>query len=240
MDPSRPDNNDCAPGRASHHLVFGLVVMAVGLLLTLDNLGIVEARSFWRYWPVILIALGLARMREGVARNGRPAGLGLVVVGTVLLLLELGLLRFRIIWPLVLLGIGASMVWRALRRPVSVNADQGGTGAAGDDRLSAFALWSGIRRATSDPDFRRGEATAIMGGCEINLTNASMKGDEAVFDTFALMGGIEIRVPEEWAVENRGAAFLGGFEDRSRRPLDPRKRLIITGLAIMGGVEVKN
>ena len=35
-------------------------------------------------------------------------------------------------------------------------------------------------------------------------------------------------------------AVLGGFEDKTRRPLDDRKKLVVTGLAVMGGVEVKN
>jgi predicted membrane protein len=80
----------------------------------------------------------------------------------------------------------------------------------------------------------------MMGGCEIDLSQASMRGEAAVFDIFAMMGGIEIRVPEDWAVENQGLALLGGFEDKTRRPLDAKKRLVLRGFALMGGVEVKN
>jgi hypothetical protein len=54
------------------------------------------------------------------------------------------------------------------------------------------------------------------------------------------MGGVEVRVPEDWTVETRGMAVLGGFEDKTRRPLDDRRKLVVTGLAVLGGVEVKN
>lgn len=38
-------------------LIGGLIVI-VGLVLLLDNLGILDAREFWRFWPVGLIAVG--------------------------------------------------------------------------------------------------------------------------------------------------------------------------------------
>ena len=79
-----------------------------------------------------------------------------------------------------------------------------------------------------------------MGGCEIDLRHAKIAGSEAVFDAFAMWGGVEIKVPEDWAVENRGMGLLGGFVDSTRRPAEPKGRLVLSGLAIMGGVEAKN
>jgi hypothetical protein len=55
-----------------------------------------------------------------------------------------------------------------------------------------------------------------------------------------MWGGIEIKVPDEWEVVNRGNAFLGGFEDKTRPLPGANRRLVVTGTAIMGGVEVKN
>jgi hypothetical protein len=79
-----------------------------------------------------------------------------------------------------------------------------------------------------------------MGGCEIDLRQAKIATSPAVFDAFAMWGGVEIKVPEDWAVENRGMGLLGGFVDSTRRPLQPKGTLVLTGLAIMGGVEAKN
>src|SRR6266704_2466829 len=103
-------------GRISPRLVLGFAVMAVGLLLTLDNLGVLEARHYWRYWPVILIVGGLAKTVESMRECGRPVGMGLVVIGVVLLIANFGLLPVRQLWPLFLLGLGASIVWKALAR----------------------------------------------------------------------------------------------------------------------------
>jgi hypothetical protein len=57
----------------------------------------------------------------------------------------------------------------------------------------------------------------------------------------ALMGGMEIRIPEDWAVDNRVTYFMGGSNDRSRLPTDPHApRLVLKGFVMMGGVEIKN
>jgi predicted membrane protein len=80
-----------------------------------------------------------------------------------------------------------------------------------------------------------------MGGCEIDLTQASMApGHRAVVDCFTIWGGIEIKVPADWEVVNQAVALLGGIEDKTQHPLEPRGQLVVTGIVIMGGVEIKN
>lgn len=221
----------------SPRLFFGFVIMAIGLLLTLDNLGIIESRGFWRYWPVLLIVGGLLRTVESRRERRRPDGVGMLLLGVLLLVHNLGLLHFRQLWPILLLAVGASMVWKAF-----YGGETGRPETEGDtsSSLSAFSMMGGVRRGTNTQDFQRGDAFAVMGGCEIDLSQASMRGETAVFDIFAMMGGVVIHVPEDWAVENQGVALLGGFEDKSRRPIDAKKRLILRGFALMGGVEVKN
>ena len=56
-----------------------------------------------------------------------------------------------------------------------------------------------------------------------------------------MWGGIEIRVPDDWTVDLRGVPVLAGFVDKTRPPaMATEKRLVIRGMALMGGVEIKN
>jgi hypothetical protein len=56
-----------------------------------------------------------------------------------------------------------------------------------------------------------------------------------------MWGGIEIKVPENWSVSGRVTPILGGYEDKTRRVADgTNQRLLVRGLVIMGGVEIKN
>lgn len=230
---------NCGDTRPVGRLILGIAVMVLGLALALDNFGLLSVRYVFRLWPVVLVAIGLTRLSQSVRHGGRPEGYVLTLVGVGLLLLNLGLLGFRQALAFFLLTVGGVIVfraWRVTNQPaddaLSLDASQ---------RMDAFALLGGVHRVSRATEFRGGSASAALGGCDIDLREASMpEGGSAVLDTLAIMGGIEVRVPEDWSVETRGMAVLGGFEDKTRHPLDDRKRLVITGLAVMGGVEVKN
>ena len=80
-----------------------------------------------------------------------------------------------------------------------------------------------------------------MGGCELDLREAHMGGEETHIAAFALWGGIEIRVPKDWIVVNESVALMGGVDDTTRPPSGPgRPRLVVKGFALMGGIEIKN
>lgn len=217
--------------------VFGVFVMLIGLMLTLDNFGVLDARRFWRLWPVVLIGVGLARLSRWTQRGGRPEGLTMVVIGLAFLLTNFHVLEFRQLFPLLLLGVGGLMVLKAMR---GAPGSREGSAEPPSARMDAFAMLGGVRRTVSAQDFRSGTAFAVLGACEIDLRQASIQTGTATIDAFAMWGGIEIRVPEDWMVETRGIALLGGFEDKTRHPGSESKKLVVTGLALMGGVEVKN
>jgi hypothetical protein len=105
---------------------------------------------------------------------------------------------------------------------------------------SAIAIMSGSERKgpwTIPPTF---SAVAIMGGVEIDLTQARFEGRETVIQAFALMGGVEIRVPEDVTVHVTGAGFMGGFENKVLTQGPPGSPVVrVTGFAMMGAVEVK-
>jgi len=104
------------------------------------------------------------------------------------------------------------------------------------------AVFSGVDRRVSTLDFHGAQCTAVFGGCKIDLRDAHIQGREAVVETYAIFGGVEIRVPEDWEVVNRGTVIFGGISDHRRRPeVGPdTKTLILNGAAIFGGVDVKN
>ncbi len=107
---------------------------------------------------------------------------------------------------------------------------------------TAIAVMSGTDRKgvwTIPPTFT---SVAIMGGVEIDLTEARFEDAETTIQAFALMGGIDIFVPEDITVQVNGTGFMGAFENRAQDQAQPRPGaplVKITGLAMMGGVEVK-
>lgn len=225
------------PVRVTPHLVLGLLIILVGVLFTLDNLEIADADQYLRYWPVGLIAIGLAKLWGAKEGHGSPlGGVLFVIAGGWLLLDNLNLLDVRLfeLWPVLLIAAGSVMVWQGLRGRPQRSA------ARAEDTITAVAILAGVNRGSNSTAFRGGELTAFMGGCEIDLRQAAVHG-EAVVDVFAMWGGIEIRVPDGWRVIGRVTPILGAFEDSTRPPQGATTHtLVVRGVVLMGGVEVKN
>ena len=111
----------------------------------------------------------------------------------------------------------------------------------GTEFVSAVAFMSGVKKSSNAQTFRGGDLTAVMGGVEIDLRQASMEpGSDVTLDTLAFWGGIEIVVPVDWAVTNKVLPLLGGSEDKSRAIPGASKQLLVRGTAIMGGVTIAN
>lgn len=106
-----------------------------------------------------------------------------------------------------------------------------------------LAVFGGIKQRVTVKNFRGGRLTALFGGFEIDLTRADIEGQTAVIDASALMGGGEIRVPYTWIIEMQGMAILGGYTDETHQEIPDSataKRLIVKGVAALGGVVIKN
>ena len=223
--------------RITPHLVFGLLIILVGVLFTLDNLHILEAERVFNYWPSALIVLGAAKLWQGRAEHGSGLTGGLLMLVGVWLQLEVldyvdqSIVSF---WPLLLVLAGGALVWQGL------TGRRGRPGVPDDATINAVAVLAGIERGSNAAAFRGGELTAFMGSCEIDLRQAAIQG-EAVIDVFAMWGGIDIRVPDDWRVIGRVTPIMGGFEDKTRPPRGAAVHtLVIRGFVLMGGVEVKN
>jgi predicted membrane protein len=220
----------------SPQLILGLCAVGFGILLTLDNLNLMDFGDVWRFWPLVLIAVGVVQMLWAGGMAGLSAGVLITAAGSLLLLRNLNVLHFSLaaFWPLILVALGVSVAWQALN--VGRTLSPGSS-----DVVSGFAVMSGVVRSSNSRNFRGGDLTAIMGGCEIDLRQASISDGEAVIHGLAFWGGIEIKVPEDWSVRSSVIPLLGGFEDKTRPPnAGSMKVLHVKGFAIMGGMEVHN
>lgn len=111
--------------------------------------------------------------------------------------------------------------------------------------VSLFTVMGEAKRASNDKPFRGGEMTAIMGGCVLDLRQATVEpGHEAIVNILAVMAGHEIWVPSGWTVALDVVPLLGGVDDKRLPPLEPltqhAPRLRLKGLVLMGGIVIRN
>jgi len=237
------NENIRARTNASSQVVIGLLVVAFGVLFLLDNLNIIYLRHVIFFWPLAFVISGLVALCSDGPRSGRITGMVLIVIGLAMTLNRLGyvFISWRTFWPLVMIALGGLILYRTLGggRGRTTGPSLAKDGVSAENLVDITAILGGFERRISAPDFRGGEITAIMGGCALDLREASLT-TEAVINVFAIWGGITIKVPPDWTVILNGTPVMGGFTEKTARPPDNRKRLVVTGYAIMGGVEVRN
>ena len=112
--------------------------------------------------------------------------------------------------------------------------------SSGWTSTTAVAVMSGASRSGDWVVPPRFNAFALMGGIELDLTQARYGAAEVVINAVAIMGGIEITVPDDVTVYTSGIGIMGGFESNVNSiPIPGAPVVRVTGTAIMGGVEVK-
>jgi len=102
--------------RPAHRLSFGVVLMVIGVVLLLDKMELLEMRSLWHYWPILVVALGVGGLfeRRERRRTGRDASF--ILNGFLMLMMNshtLGL-EWQAHWPLLIVGGGLGVVAGAL------------------------------------------------------------------------------------------------------------------------------
>ncbi|MCX4693141.1 DUF1707 domain-containing protein [Streptomyces sp. NBC_01408] len=113
-------------------------------------------------------------------------------------------------------------------------------GGAGSSS-TAVAVMSGFQRKGRWTVPARFNAVAFWGGGEIDLREANFAEREVVITCVAIMGGIQITVPPGVEVDVRGLGVMGAFDqgDSPGPTLPGAPRVVVTGFAFWGGVEIK-
>jgi predicted membrane protein len=218
--------------------VIGLSVVTAGVLFTLDNLGVLHARDYLRFWPIVFVAIGAGLIIQGQTQRRFLSGGAWILLGVVMLSQRLGLTDLNLwdFWPFILIAIGSRIVWHGFH-----GTSWPRTAIDNISRVSSTAFMGGFGRKIVSQEFRSADLTAIMGGGKIDLREAALADGQAILHLFVFMGGFEIIVPPTWKVIMEISPVLGGFEDKTRPNTgDSASRLYVRGFVMMGGVEVKN
>jgi hypothetical protein len=105
----------------------------------------------------------------------------------------------------------------------------------------AVAILGGTRRIGRWTPARVNNAIAFCGGAELDFREAVLPPGVTELRVYAMWGGVEVIVPPGLNVECDGVGIMGGFEysPGSSAPANPgTPTLRVTGVALMGGVEV--
>lgn len=233
----------------------GAFLLLIGAAALLKSY-LTPALPAWLFtWQMLLIVLGLF---IGIRHNFRGgAWLTLLLIGTIFLLTEFypNFIDRRYIWPLAFIALGLFLIFKPRRQHTDVqepgiqepsltevtNLNQ--PPASGEDFLDSTTVFGGIKKTLFTKNFKGGEIVNILGGTEINLSQADVNG-RVELEVTQIFGGTKIIVPPHWEIKPEMAAIFGGIDDKrsfyQNTSIDQNKVLVLKGTSIFGGIEIKN
>ncbi len=227
---------------SSNRAIVGVILVIIGLFLVLRNTGVfpgfIDHIIF--SWPMLLVAIGLVMT---LGSSEKTKGVIVMAVGGFFLLPRIfseTFYNYNMFWPSIFIIIGIIFIVsrRKAGGPVLTK------GISGDDYIDFVHIFSGGERQIISQNFRGGKLTAIFGGSEIDLTRATLAPGRNTIEIACIFGGTTIIVPDDWNVKLEVTPILGGFNDSRRlisgTPVDPGRQLVITGVVIFGGGEIKS
>ena len=241
--------------------ITGIIVVSLGVLILLNNLGYTDiniGQIIRTYWPLILLLWSFSLIRDFVAGLNRDGDetinvspswgqlisalviltIGIIYLGRNLDLFEVDLSLFwKLFWPVIIIFFGISLM-------KGKAFSEGGKGH--------WALMGGIEVGKTPFNLKSGNYNALMGGIDIDLTKASIPEGKTVLDLTAIMGGIDIILPDDVNIVCEGTAILGGIDflkestggiissKKFERILNDDNRVIyFQTRALMGGISIK-
>jgi len=224
--------------------ILGIILVLIGLLMIGRSLNIFpyQLADDLFSWPMILIVLGVIFL---VTRPGSTSGWILLIIGGVFMLervTDVSDYLDDLFWPVIFIGIGVLILVKSLTGFRRKNYAY--TSGSGVDYIDEIAILGGSDRKITSQGFKGGQITSILGGSQINLVSAHLAKGENIIDVFSLFGGSTLIVPRNWNVKVEVTSILGGFSDK-RAVMESSENsgegtLIIKGLVLFGGGEIKN
>lgn len=246
-------------GRANKgdHVQGGLLLLLIGAVLLARPLG--APLPAWLFsWPVIVIIVGLfmgvkLRFRTGVWMIP-------VFIGSIFLidraLPQINLKPF--VFPLIVMLAGILFIFKPKKRrwqncglegrrfnrfhPTANTMEAPPFLADRSDFIDATAIFGGVKKIVLSKNFQGGDITNVMGGSEINLSQADFKG-RIYIDTTNVFGGTKLIIPPQWDVQSNVVAIFGGVDDKRKingTAMDLDKVVVIEGTCLFGGIEIRS
>jgi predicted membrane protein len=218
-----PNNRHMTP-----KFIIGVFLVLMGIVLALDQLGVVQANHLLRFWPAGLIILGLVNLQRGERQSALRA-LALIVVGGWLLLNTLGLVSLDLwgfIWPLLLVFFGARIMMKNQGSRPNASNDLGAAGPTAGTTPTGGT-------APSDPG--PGGYASGPGG----YAPGASSGEPVHASLFSLLSSSKRRWGKSVFRGAETTAFMGGCELDLRDALMSSGELAVVDVfVIMGGVNI--
>ncbi len=107
-----------------------------------------------------------------------------------------------------------------------------------DDEIDLAAIFEGFELASRARAFRGGELVLWYGGGVLDLRGATLDPDGARLSVRSVFGGMQLIVPDGWAIRVHSLGVFGGVGSEGREAPSEGPLLVIDALSVFGGIGI--
>ncbi len=230
-------------------ILIGVGLIILGILYFLKEVDIIgeQLNDVIFSLPTMVFVIGLILLVNSRRKSLSYLFMGLGGAGMVIKATGLDYSDF--IFPVVLLALGFYIIYRHVEK--QRETELGGNGYddplrkynTDKDVLDEMSIFGGNKRIVNSKNFKGGNITIIFGGSEIFLRDCELSDGDNILDLFVIFGGCDLTVPGHWNVKVDVVSLFGGFSSKKynyrSEEVDENKTLVIKGLVLFGGGEMK-
>ena len=225
--------------KKTSRVLWGIIVIALGVLFALNALEITDINLFFDgWWTLFIIVPCVIGLFTDHNKVGQLIGIG---IGVFLLLCCQDIISFKVSWklfvPAIIIIVGLRMVFGGL---FDKKTDQivEGINASGKKGKVGCAIFSGCDMNFEGEAFEGAELTAVFGGVACDLKKAVIERD-CVIQATAIFGGIDIFVPEGVNVIVSSLNVFGGVSNEATCNEGNAVTIYVKSTCIFGGIDIK-
>lgn len=234
-------------------IIFGILLILAGLLFLSFNFGWIDPalRAVIFSWPMVLIVFSIISF----SKRDYTFGFVWLVAGMFFLLPRLSAVYpdslggidndfTKVYWPLLLIIVGIIIVFSVVtgknriggcsHKSLHTQSTENNNGI-----IDKSVTFGGSESIFLDPVFNGGNISAVFGGVVLDLRKTTLPEGETYLDIYAVFGGVELYIPDNWLVETKIQTVMGGVEDkRFVSQTDQSRKLILQGNLTFGGCSI--
>ena len=246
-------------------IVFGVLVIAAGIFLLLNNLDFFHPAVYNIVisWPALFIAIGIVLFVDKPSDH-KIAGIVLILAGSLFLFpkifTEFNFSKF--ILPITIIAVGAVFVVKSITRKIEINyfGTWNGNNLELKTHFKNFEknvttsnggivrkeyVFTGSKEKWTQGKLRKVEVEAAFSGVELDFSLAELADDLKVaahIKVTSVFSGVTLYLPDDWNIMIQKTGVFGSFSDnRPSRALQVSgDKLVILELeAVFGGGEIR-
>lgn len=226
--------------KKSKNIIWGIVLILVGIVLGGNALGILDVNIFFDgWWTLFIIIPTFIGIINDDDKTGNVIGF---LIGIALLLSCRGIFDFEIVGKLIFPGIiviiGLSMIFKdTFNKEINENIKKLNKKVSSNEGYAS--TFSGQNLNFDSEEFKGTNLNAIFGGIKLDLRKAIIN-DDVVINASSIFGGIDIYVPDGYKVKIKSNSIFGGVSNDKKYNVNENSHTIyINATCMFGGVEIK-